>query len=128
MNRRAAIVSSGVLAAGAVTPRVSAAAAIANAYDITLGVECGKTADEFLCTASLRSGEPVKIFEAEGSFRRGSTGTLRAGGGRPDGTFIDLIVDVTVDGEGRRAEFVAKVTDRGNLVTTQRTTVSLAKT
>jgi hypothetical protein len=82
-------------------------------------------AEDFLCKVSLRSAETPRVFEAEGSFKRGSTGTLRTGGGRPDGSLIDLVVEVTVDEPGQRAEFVAKVTDRGKLVTTQRTWVSL---
>jgi hypothetical protein len=125
MDRRAAIVGSGALVTGAVIPLVGAESSVAGAYDVTLGVQPGKVPEEFLCKVSLRSDETPRMFETEGSFKRGSIGTLRTGGGRPDGTFIDIVVDVTVDGAGQRAEFVAKVTDRGKLVTTQRTSVSL---
>lgn len=127
MNRRAALVGSGVVIAGAIASPAVAEVAPVGTYDITLGVKPGKDADEFLCRASLSSAEFGTIRESEASFKRGSTGTLRTGQARRDGSAVDLSVDVTVDAPGRRAEFVARISDRGRVVSTQRTTVELTR-
>ena len=127
MNRRVALVGSGAIVAGAMAARSSAEASATGNYDITLGVEPGKKEDEFLCRVSLRSGESGRIYQQEGSFKRGTTGTVRIGEGRPDGSAIDLTVDASVNGPGQQAEFIAKLSDRGKLVSIQRTSVSLPK-
>ena len=127
MKRRTALVGSGAVLVGAVAARVHAGASATGSYDITLGVQPGKKDDEFLCRVALRSGESGRVYETEGSFKRGTPATLRTGEGRPDGSEIDLTVEVTVDAPGQRAECVAKVSDRGKLVSIQRTSFTLAK-
>jgi hypothetical protein len=110
-----------------VAARAHAEASASGRYDITLGVQPGKKADEFLCRVGLRSGESGQIHETEGSFKRSSTGTLRTGEARRDGSAVDLTVEVTVDAPGQRAEFVARVSDRGKIISVQHTTVELSK-
>ena len=127
MNRRVALVGSGAVLATAIAGRSGAEANATGSYDISLGVEPGKKDDEFLCQVTLRSGESGRIYQHDGFFKRGTTGTVRTGEGRPDGSAIDLTVDVTVDTAGERAEFVAKVSDRGKLVSIQRTSVHLPR-
>ena len=127
MKRRAALVGSGAVLVGAVGARVRADVSATGNYDITLGVQPGDKDDEFLCRVALRSGESGRMYQTEGAFKRGTTGTLRTGEGRPDGSVIDLAVDVTVDAPGQRAECVAKVSDRGKLVSIQRTSFALGK-
>jgi hypothetical protein len=127
MNRRVALVGSGAVLATAIASRTDAEANATGSYDITLGVQPGKKGDEFLCQVSLRSGESGRIYQQDGFFKRGTTGTVRTGEGRPDGSAIDLTVDVTVDTAGERAEFIAKVSDRGKLVSIQRTSVQLPR-
>ena len=127
MNRRVALLGSGAVLATAIASRTVADATATGSYDITLGVKPGKRDDKFLCQVSLRSGESGRIYQHDGFFKRGTTGTVRTGEGRPDGSAIDLTVDVTVDTAGERADFVAKVSDRGKLVSIQRTSVQLPR-
>jgi hypothetical protein len=90
MNRRVALVGSGAVLVGAVAARARADASPTGSYDITLGVQPGKKEDDFLCRVALRPGESGRLHEAEGSFKRGTTGTLRTGERRPDGSAVDL--------------------------------------
>ena len=125
MNRRAAIVGSGVALAGAVASSVAAQPATSGAYDVTLKVQPSKKPDEYLCRISFRSGESGRIHESEVSFKSGSKYTHRLGEGRRDGSSIDLTVDVTVDDSGKWAEFATKVTDGTKTISVQRTTIEL---
>jgi hypothetical protein len=122
------LLGSGALVAGALARRADGEPAAAGAYDYSLSIEPAKTKDEYLCQVSLRSAEFGNIQEQAGSFKRGSTTTVRMGEGRPDGSAIDLVVDVKVDDSGERAEFIAKITDREKIVSVQRTSVSLPRT
>jgi len=127
MERRVALLGSGALVAGALARRADADPTATGAYDFSLDIEPAKTKEEFLCRVSLRSGESGRIYENEGSLKPGSPTTLRMGEGRPDGSAIELIINVNVDSSGDRAEIVAKITDREKVVSVQRTSVSLAR-
>jgi hypothetical protein len=127
MKRRAALFGSGATLLGSTLAAATTSAPQPGPYDIVLGIEPGKTDNEFLCTVSLHSAETGHTQQADGSFKQGTTSALRVGQGRPDGSAIDLLVEVSVDASGRRADFVATVSDRGKVVTTQRTSVALAR-
>lgn len=127
MERRTVLLGSGALVGGALARRAAGDPAAAGAYEFSLNIEPAKTKEEFLCRVSLRSGESRRIYEQEGSFKRGLTTTLRMGEGRPDGSALELIIDVNVDASGERAEMVAKITDREKIVSVQRTSVSLPR-
>jgi hypothetical protein len=127
MKRRAALFGSGAALLGGTLAIASTTDSQPASYDVDLGIQPGKADNEFLCTVSLHSGETGHTQQTDGSFKQGTTGTLRTGQGRADGSSIDLLVEVTVDASGSRAKFVATVSDRGTVVTTQRTSVALAK-
>jgi hypothetical protein len=97
------------------------------AYDISLGIEPAKGPDEFLCRVSLRPAESGRIHQSEDTFKRGTNATMRMGEGRPDGSAIELVVEVTVDASGTSAGFVATITDRNKVVSVQRTSVALPR-
>ena len=128
MNRRDVLTgTAAVLAGGRAFSSAESPVGSSGAYDISVSVEPGAEPDEFVCSTSLGPTESGKVHQTKGVFRRGSARTMRVGEGRPDGTSIDLTVDVSVHASGRSVEFVATVSDRGRVQTTQRTSVSLAK-
>ena len=128
MHRREALLGSGaVLASSVALPAAAAGPAATGAYDISLGVEPAKGPDEFLCRVSLRPAESGQIHESEHAFKRGTNATMRTGEGRPDGSAIELVVEVTVDTSGTSAAFVATITDRTKVVSVQRTSVALPR-
>jgi DMSO/TMAO reductase YedYZ molybdopterin-dependent catalytic subunit len=128
MHRREALLGSGVvLAAVAALPATAVESSATGAYDISLGVEPAKGGDEFLCRVSLRPAESGRIHQSEHAFKRGTNATMRMGEGRPDGSAIELLVEVTVDASGTSAAFVATITDRNKIVSVQRTSVALPR-
>ena len=72
MHRREALLGSGVvLAAVAALPATAVESSGTGAYDISLGVEPVKGADQFLCRLSLRPAESGRIQQSEHAFKRG---------------------------------------------------------
>lgn len=127
MERRTVLLRAGAVLAGAVAVAAGTDSPSAVAYEVTLGIEPGKEADEFRCRVFFRSPESAQIHETEGSFKPDTTGTLRTGEGRPDGSAIEVMVEVSIDASGERAHFISKITDRDKVVGVRRRSVALPR-
>jgi hypothetical protein len=128
MKRRAVLLGSGAMVAGAVALRADTGPlGGSGTSDIGLGIEAARSTDEFLCRLTFRPAESGKLHERTDSFKRGTLTTIKVGEGRPDGSSIDLTVAVSVDPSGDRAECAVTITDRGKIVTIQRTSVALPR-
>src|SRR6266540_4412830 len=120
MQRRQVLRASGAFLVSTAAAHAGADTGGTGSYDVTVGIEPATQGGDFLCKVAFQTAETGRLHEGQHTLKRGTTSTFTTGEGRPDGSAVDLTVDVTVGGSGERAQFVATITDHDRVISVQR--------